>query len=189
MNSEKKKELVVVALSESKSQPNYYALILEDIETQRRIPIIIGAFEAQSIAIAMEKISPLRPLTHDLMQSLIIELGAKITEVLIHKLHDGVFHVTVIIEKSDKGLLNIDARASDAIALAVRFQVPIYAYEGVIEEAGIFSEIFLKNHKKGSLAEYTITELEKLLEQLIAKEDYESAVRIRNLIEKKRNNP
>lgn len=181
-----KKELAVVALSNSESQPGHYALILEETETQRRIPVIIGAFEAQSIAIAMERINPLRPLTYDLMQNIILQLGATMKEMLIYKLTDGIFHALISLEKEDKTQVSMESRTSDAIALAVRFQAPIFAYENVIEEAGILSDVFLAKYKKGSLAEYTITELEELLEKVLAKEDYESAVRIRDLIEKRK---
>lgn len=181
-----KKELAVVALSNSESQPGHYALILEDIDTHRRIPVIIGAFEAQSIAIAMERINPLRPLTYDLMQNMILQLGATMQDMLIHTLTDGIFQATITLKKNDNDLLEIESRTSDAVALAVRFQVPIYAYEQVIEEAGILSDVFLAKYKKGSLAEYSITELEELLEKVLAKEDYESAVRIRDLIERRK---
>ncbi|HMO38735.1 MAG TPA: bifunctional nuclease family protein [Saprospiraceae bacterium] len=183
-----KKELAVVALSDSESQPGQYALILEDVETQRRIPIIIGAFEAQAIAIAMERIQPLRPLTYDLMQNMIQSLHVKVNEVLIHALVDGIFHAHIILEQANKDLLILDARTSDAIALAVRCQAPIYTYAHIIEEAGILSDVFLAQYKKGSLAEYTLPELEELLAKVLAKEDYESAVRIRDLIDRRRQN-
>jgi bifunctional DNase/RNase len=181
-----KKELSVVALSASESHPGNYALILEDTITRRRIPMIIGLFEAQAIAIAMERMQPARPMTHDLLKNSMVALGAKLQEVLIHSLQDGVFHASLLVQTIDKEILSIDARSSDAIALAVRFGAPIFAYEEVIEEAGLLSEIFLPNLKKGSLAEYNIAELEALLERVLEKEDFESAARIRDLIERRK---
>lgn len=182
-----KKELAVVALSDSGSQPNSYALILEDTDTNRHIPIIIGVAEAQAIAVTMERMQPVRPLTHDLMKNTLDALGVKLKEVLIHSLIDGVFHAVLHLEKEDKTLLQIDARTSDAIALAVRFNAPITAYDNVIEEAGILSDSFWGKHKKGAFANYTLEELEDLLKKVVEKEDYESAVRIRELIRRKRN--
>jgi hypothetical protein len=181
-----KKELAVIALSDSASQANSYALILEDISTKRHIPLIIGIAEAQAIAVCMERMQPVRPLTHDLMKNSFDALGVTLVEVLIHSLIAGAFHASILLKKEDNSLVTVDARASDAIALAVRFNVPIMAYEHVIEEAGILSESFWGKHKKGAFANYTISELEALLKKVVEKEDYESAVRIRELIKKKK---
>lgn len=179
----KKKELIIAALADSKSQPGSYALVLEDAETRYRIPVIIGAFEAQAIAIAMEHMQPARPLTHDLMQHLLEGLGARLQEVLIHSLIDGIFHAQLSLLKADGELLLISARTSDAVALAIRCGAPIYAYETVIEEAGLLADIWQTVQKKGSFSEYSLEDLESLLQKLIDKEDYESAVRIRNIID------
>ena len=187
--SQIKKELAVVALSDSASQPNSYALILEDTDTNRRMPIIIGANEAQAIALMMERMLPVRPLTHDLMKNTLDALEVKLKEVLIHSLIEGVFHSALFLEKSDGTSIQIDARTSDAIALAVRFNAPIMAYENVIAEAGILSDSFWAKHNKGSLADYSLEELEDLLKKVVEKEDYESAVRIRELINRRKNNP
>ncbi len=119
---------------------------------------------------------------NDLLKNSMMALGAKLQEVLILSLQDGVFHASLLVQTIDKEILSIDARSSDAIALAVRFGAPIFVYEEVIEEAGLLSEIFLPNLKKGSLAEYNIAELEALLERVLEKEDFESAARIRDLI-------
>jgi uncharacterized protein len=183
-----KKEMAVIALSNSESHPGSYALILEDTDNKKRIPIIIGVAEAQAIAISMERMKPARPLTHDLLKNIMDGLSVKLKEVLIHSVIEGIFHAALILEKEDKTTLTIDARTSDAIALAVRFDAPIYAYENVIEEAGIMSEIFSANSRKGSFSEYTLEELEALLQKLLDKEDYESAVRIRDLIDKRKEN-
>ncbi len=181
-----KKELAVIALSDSASQSNSYVLILEDILTKCHIPLIIGIAEAQAIAVCMERMQPVRPLTHDLMKNSLDALGATLAEVLIHSLVEGVFHASILLKKADGLIVTVDARASDAIALAVRFNAPIMAYENVIEEAGILSESFWGKHKKGAFANYTIAELEALLKKVVEKEDYESAVRIRELIKRKK---
>ena len=181
-----KKELAVVALSTSESNPGNYALILEETETRRRIPMIIGAAEAQAIAITMEQMKPARPLTHDLFKNTLAALEVELVEVLIHSLVDQIFHASLLLKKNDGTQLTIDSRASDAIAMAVRFNAPIYTFQFVVEEAGILADVFFANNKKGSLAEYSLPELEELLERVLAKEDYESAARIRDLIERRR---
>ena len=181
-----KKELAIVALSSSESQPGNYVLILEDLDQQRRIPIIIGMPEAQSIAIAMEQMQPVRPLTHDLLKNVIDALGGVLKEVVIHQLSDGVFHAKLILEKHDGALLETDTRASDAIALAVRCHVPVYSYENVILDAGILADTLAGRQTGGSLAKYSLAELEDLLEKVIAKEDYESASKIRDYIERRK---
>lgn len=181
-----KKELAVIALSNSESNPGNYALILEDTDNKKRIPIIIGVAEAQAIAITMERMKPARPMTHDLVKNILDGLSVKLKEVLIHSVVEGIFHAALILEKEDKSTLTVDARTSDAIAMAVRFDAPIYAFDNVIEEASIMSEIFASNSRKGAFSEYTLEELEALLQKLLDKEDYESAVRIRNLIDKRK---
>ena len=135
----------------------------------------------------MEHMQPARPLTHDLMKNTLEALEVKLKEILIHSLIDGVFHAVLILEKSDGSPLQIDSRTSDAIALAVRCNAPIMAYENVIEEAGIISDTFWAKSNKGSLATYTLEELENLLQKVVEKEDYESAVRIREMIDRRKN--
>ena len=134
-----KRELGVAALSTSESHPGNFALILEDLETRRRIPIIIGSSEAQSIAIVMEQMQPARPLTHDLFVSMLTALGATVQEVLIHSLVDGIFHAQIVLKSVSGELLNLDARSSDAIAIALRCNVSIYTYESVVDEAGFLT--------------------------------------------------
>lgn len=181
-----KKELAIVGLSSSESQPGNYVLILEELDQLRRIPIIIGMPEAQSIAVAMEQMQPVRPLTHDLLKSTIDVLGGALKEVLIHDLQDGVFFAKLILKKHDGEILEMDARSSDAIALAVRCGVPVYSFENVILQAGILADSMAGRQTGGSLAKYTLAELEDLLEKVIAKEDYESASKIRDYIEKRK---
>lgn len=181
-----KRELAITALSMSESHPGKYALILESIDTDKRIPLVIGEPEAQSIAIAMEKMAPSRPLTHDLLLNLIQGFGAGVQEILIHSLLDGVFHAKIILKKQDGTLFELDARSSDAIALAVRSGAPIFMHDQLIEEAGFLAQMFFASQRKGSLLEYSIPELEELLRKVIEKEDYESAVRIRDYIDKRK---
>jgi len=183
---EEKIELCVVALSESESHPEHFALILEDLNQQRRIPIVIGVSEAQAIAIAMEKMQPLRPLTHDLMKNTLDALGVVLKEVLISHIEDGMFIAHLNLQQTDGTCIVVDARSSDAIALAIRCSAPIYSYDLIIEEAGLLSSSILGRQRKGSLAEYSLEELEELLRRVVEKEDYKSAARIQNYIAQRR---
>ena len=181
-----KRELAIVALSSSESHPGNYVLILEDLDQLRRIPIIIGMPEAQSIAIAMEQMQPARPMTHDLLKSVLVGLGGSLQEVVIHELIEGVFHARLLLKTHDGTLLEIDTRASDAIALAVRCGVPVYTFDHIILNAGILATTLPGHQMGGSLAEYSLAELEDLLEKVIEKEDYESASKIRDYIQKRK---
>ena len=185
----KKIELNIIALANSESSEGNFALILEEQKGFRRLPIIIGAFEAQAIAVTLERMKPNRPLTHDLFKNTLDEAGVKINEIIISKLVGGIFYANLIGEKADGSPLKIDARSSDAIAMAVRYGCPIYTTEGVMKKAGIVLDSPSKafTNKRGSLVDYTMEELEQLLEQVLAKEDYESASRIRDAIERKNN--
>ncbi|RMG32064.1 MAG: bifunctional nuclease family protein [Bacteroidetes bacterium] len=184
----KKIELNIIALASSESHKGNYALILEEAKGFRRLPIIIGPFEAQAIAVSLERMRPGRPLTHDLFKNTLEALGARLEEVLIHQLEGNVFHATLIGKKEGGHLLEIDARCSDAIALAVRFECPIFTTEAIMQQASIIldspSQAF--TNKRGSLADYSLEELEQLLKQVLAKEDYESAAKIRKAIEEKK---
>lgn len=181
-------ELNIIALANSESNPGNFALILEEQEGFRRLPIIIGPSEAQAIAIYLERMQPSRPMTHDLFKNTLDASGVGITEVLISALVDGAFHATLIGKKADGSPLSVDARTSDAIALAVRFGCPIYTTEQILSTAGIVldspSQAF--TGKRGQLSDYSLEELERLLEQVLKKEDFESAARIRDAIEKKK---
>ncbi|AFK03964.1 protein of unknown function DUF151 [Emticicia oligotrophica DSM 17448] len=180
-----KLEVSVIALAESESKKGYYVLILEEQKSKKRIPIIVGNQEAQAIAIHLERLQPARPLTHDLFKNVIDQLKAKLREVNIHQLENEIFYSNIILQSVDGEVFDIDSRTSDAIALAVRFSCPIYVSQSVLESAGY--EIDDKGkEKKGSYAEYTLAELEELLEKILKKEDYESAARVRDAIERRK---
>ena len=187
----KKIELNIIALANSASQPGNFALILEEHKGFRRLPIIIGLFEAQAIAIALERMQPNRPMTHDLFKKTLELSGITITEVILSDLISGTFHATLVGKKADGSPLQVDARSSDAIALAVRFECPIYTTEAIMKEASIILDSPSKafTNKRGKLSDYSREELESLLKQVLAKEDYESATRIRDAIQKKKGDP
>lgn len=178
-------EVLVIALAESESKKGYCVLILEEINSKKRIPIIVGNQEAQAIAIHLERLQPARPLTHDLFKNVVAQLGSTLKEVFIHRLENDIFFANLILQTNEKTILEIDARASDAIALAIRFSSPIYVSESVLENTGY--EIDEKGiEKKGSYAEYTLEELEELLTKILKKEDYESASRVRDAIDRRK---
>ena len=191
-------ELLINGISYSQTQNGAYALILSEIEGERKLPIVIGTNEAQSIAIAIEKeIKPPRPLTHDLFKNFCERFDIKIKQVIIHKLVDGVFYSSVICERDGIEEI-IDSRSSDAIALAIRFEAPIYTYETILEKAGVviqvekdFDEKSLLNElfseddsyiESPALQEKSTKELEELLKIAIQNENYESAAKIRDEI-------
>ena len=173
-------------------------MILSELEGERKLPIVIGTNEAQSIAIAIEKeIKPPRPLTHDLFKNFCVRFDIKIKQVIIHKLVDGVFYSSVICERDGIEEI-IDSRSSDAIALAIRFEAPIYTYENILEKAGVIikvekeidersllKELFSDENSEvasSELKEKTTKELEELLKIAIQNENYESAAKIRDEI-------
>ena len=192
-------QLLINGISYSQTQNGAYALILSEIEGERKLPIVIGTKEAQSIAIAIEKeIKPPRPLTHDLFKNFCLRFDIKIKQVIIHKLVDGVFYSSVICERDGIEEI-IDSRSSDAIALAIRFEAPIYTYENILEKAGVVLKIekeideksLLKELFSNEKAEKTIiddlkekskNELEELLKIAVQNENYESAAKIRDEI-------
>lgn len=196
-------QLTIKGISYSQTQTGAYALVLSEIEGTRTLPIIIGAFEAQSIAIALEtEIRPPRPLTHDLFKTFSDTFGIVIKEVIIHKLVDGVFFSSMVCEKSGKEVM-IDARTSDAIAIAVRFDAPIYTYENILDKAGVIlkleEEMALEGKKeiekipadlsdskeKSSFSKLTLTQLQDQLQQAVINENYELAAKIRDEISKR----
>ena len=191
-------ELLINGISYSQTQNGAYALILSEIEGERKLPIVIGTNEAQSIAIAIEKeIKPPRPLTHDLFKNFCQRFDIKIKQVIIHKLVDGVFYSSVICERDGIEEI-IDSRSSDAIALAIRFEAPIYTYETILQQAGVviqiekeidekslLKELFSdenKNSENLDFKEKSTTEWEELLKIAIQDENYESAAKIRDEI-------
>ena len=191
-------ELLINGISYSQTQNGAYALILSEIEGERKLPIVIGTNEAQSIAIAIEKeIKPPRPLTHDLFKNFCVRFDIKIKKVIIHKLIDGVFYSSVICERDGIEEI-IDSRSSDAIALAIRFEAPIYTYENILEKAGVVIKLEKEIDEKSLLKELfsdqksevenselkvkTTKELEELLKIAVQNENYESAAKIRDEI-------
>jgi uncharacterized protein len=183
----------ILGLSTSPSSGGAYALILKEVEGERRLPIIIGAFEAQSIALEMEGIKPPRPLTHDLLKNVIDTLGGSLQEVFISDLREGTFYAKILIEGVAENQ-EIDSRPSDAIALAVRFGVPIYVADAVLNEAGIVpdtegktGEHVLDEQGKNDVVAQRTTKLERLqleLKTAIEKEEYEKAAKLRDEVRK-----
>jgi len=191
-------QLLINGISYSQTQNGAYALILSEIEGERKLPIVIGTNEAQSIAIAIEKeIKPPRPLTHDLFKNFCVRFDIKIKQVIIHKLIDGVFYSSVICERDGIEEI-IDSRSSDAIALAIRFEAPIYTYENILKKAGVVIKIEKEIDEKSLLKELfsdessekleidfkekSTKELEELLKIAVQNENYESAAKIRDEI-------
>ena len=194
--------LNIKGISYSQTQSGAYALVLSEVDGSRTLPIIIGAFEAQSIAIALEKeIKPPRPLTHDLFKSFADRFHIVIKQVIIHKLVDGVFYSSLICER-DKIEEIIDTRTSDAIALATRFDAPILTYANILDKAGIYlkmkdalstenTPLSIENlideplEKETSFSKDTLKQLNKKLNEAIQEEDYELAAKIRDEITKR----
>jgi uncharacterized protein len=200
-----KVQVDIIGISTSPSSNGAYALILQEAGGQRRLPIVIGAFEAQAIALEMEGIRPPRPMTHDLMKSSIEALGATLNEVVINDLNDGTFYARLILDSTG---VEIDSRPSDAIALAVRFQAPIYVKDEVLSEAGFLAEgedaeeddddddddDILRSSRRSESQQPRRTEtvsseplsqleiLKQELEKAIAQEDYEKAAILRDEI-------
>ncbi|WGK95551.1 MULTISPECIES: bifunctional nuclease family protein [Flavobacterium] len=203
-------KLSIKGISYSQTQNGAYALILNEVDGDRKLPIVIGAFEAQSIAIALEKeIKPPRPLTHDLFKNFADRFDIVVKQVIIHKLVDGVFYSSIICER-DKIEEIIDARTSDAIALALRFNSPIFTYKNILDKAGIYLnsnpadtttdsediDDILSNpetfgHENESnlsartYATHSVQELHDLLIEAVENEDYEKAAKIRDEISKR----
>ena len=189
-------KLNVLGISYSQTQSGAYALVLSEEDGERRLPIIIGGFEAQSIVIKLENLNPPRPLTHDLFKSFADLLAVSMKEVFIHKLEEGVFYSQLVCKREDQELL-IDSRTSDAIALALRFECPIYIAEEIMDKAGIIikgdeAEEILKAGSGGSdtadddsLSEYSLSELNNLLQEAVESEDYEKAAAIRDELDKR----
>jgi len=193
--------LNIKGISYSQTQSGAYALVLSEVEGERTLPIIIGAFEAQSIAIALEKeIKPPRPLTHDLFKTFSDRFQIKVKQVIIHKLVDGVFYSSLICER-DRIEEIIDARTSDAIALATRFNAPIFTYENILDKAGIFlkakdesftddakievEELIPEPKQDISYKDIPLDELHNKLDEAVANEDYELAAKLRDEISKR----
>ena len=193
-------KLDIAGLSYSQTQSGAYALVLSEVIGKRRLPIIIGGFEAQAIAIELEKMTPSRPLTHDLFKNFADNFKINLVEVIIYNLVEGIFFARLICEQNGKEV-EIDSRTSDAIALAVRFESPIYTYEFVLNSAGIIlddeelgekeditPEINLEEITKNPTERMTLKELKKQLKNSIDNEDYEAASRFRDEINNREEN-
>ncbi len=201
----KKIELEIVALSHSITQSHSYAVVLGEVNGTRRLPIVIGGFEAQAIAVALEKMNPTRPLTHDLMRSICQSFNIEVKEVIINNLLDGIFYSQLVCKRGNE-LIEIDSRTSDALALAVRFDCPIYTYEFILDSAGLILEepgkeekLEVKERKPEKksttattnlrsldLARQSLPELNQMLQSLLEKEDYEQAIMVRDEISRRK---
>ncbi len=210
----KKIRLDIIGLSSSHSQIGHYALVLGESEGSRRLPIIIGGAEAQAIALELESIKTNRPMTHDLIYNLATHFDISLMEIVINDLHEGIFYARLILE-NDGEIHEIDSRPSDAVAIAVRFKVPIYAYENVLDEAGIIideeeeeGQEYADDEGEFSLAEVeksdplegeeevssiksspdNLRKLNSLLEEALGREDYELAAKLRDEISRMKKN-
>lgn len=191
----KKIELEIVALSHSITQTHSYAVVLGEVNGLRRLPIVIGGFEAQAIAVALEKMQPSRPLTHDLMKNFMTAFNIELHEIIISDLQEGIFYSKLVCS-SDNDTIEIDSRTSDALALAVRFGCPVYTYEHILESAGILMEDPGTSKKKKTptvtstdeegnkddLRSLSLEDLNTLLNEVLEQEDYIRAIAIRDEI-------
>ena len=186
----KKIELEIVALSHSITQTNSYAVVLGEVNGLRRLPIVIGGFEAQAIAVALEKMKPTRPLTHDLMKNFMLAFNIELHEVIISDLQEGIFYSKLLCS-TELDTVEIDSRTSDALALAVRFGCPIYIYESIFDVAGVENpekELEESSTPKATskrneyLKNMDLEELNKLLNEVLENEDYIRAIAIRDEI-------
>jgi uncharacterized protein len=190
----KKIELEIVALSHSITQTHSYAVVLGEVNGLRRLPIVIGGFEAQAIAVALERMQPSRPLTHDLMKNFMMAFNVDLHEIIITDLQEGIFYSKLLCS-SENDTVEIDSRTSDALALAVRFGCPIYTYDNILEQAGILMEDDNKKKKSSAspppdlgggsrddLKALSLPELNTLLSEVLEQEDYIRAIAIRDEI-------
>jgi uncharacterized protein len=202
----KKIELEIVALSHSITQTHSYAVVLGEVDGMRRLPIVIGGFEAQAIAVALERMQPSRPLTHDLFANFMTTFAIELTEVIIYKLEEGIFFSKLVCVR-DGETTEIDSRTSDALALAVRANCKIYTYESIVETAGLYLEqaesgvaepASAAEHKPApstvsapsaadvDMKSMNLDELNKLLQKVLEQEDYVRAINIRDEINSRR---
>lgn len=199
--SSKKLELEIVALSHSVTQSHSYAVVLGEVNGVRKLPIVIGGFEAQAIAVALENMQPTRPLTHDLMKNMMTAFQLQLIEVLIHRIQEGIFYAKLICQ-SPTETIEIDSRTSDALALAVRFDTPIFTFESILDSAGLqmdetsVKETGKEDEKKSKtkvetpkndLANLSTSELQLMLEEVLEAEDYIRAAQIRDEIKSRQN--
>ena len=191
----KKIELEIVALSHSITQTHSYAVVLGEINGLRRLPIVIGGFEAQAIAVALERMSPSRPLTHDLLKNFMMAFNVDLHEVVINDLQEGIFYSKLVCSSAND-TVEIDSRTSDALALAVRFGCPIYTYDNILDQAGILMEddgktktatpVTSETGGSDNLKSLSLEELEGLLTEVLDQEDYIRAIAIRDEIKSRK---
>ena len=197
--------MIIKGISYSQGQTGAYALILSEVNGDRNLPIVIGAFEAQSIAIGLEKeINPPRPITHDLMYNCFVRYGINVKQIIIHKLVDGVFYSSLICVRNKIEEI-IDARTSDAVALSIRFNSPIFTYENILKKAGFTNEKsgqgngnkddqwiknFIKeqtpNEEERDFSKIALKDLKTLLKKFVKEEDYEAAAKVRDELSKRK---
>ena len=197
----KKIKLEILGLSPSQSQAGFFALVLGEELGNRRLPIIIGVFEAQAIAVQIENIVPNRPMTHDLFKSFAEGMNYTLKEIIISDLKEGIFYAKIVCKDSLREV-EIDARPSDAIAIGLRFDIPIYTYEAILSEAGIISSSLTEEDEDGDeeavketlqsrgslsdqLRDLSFDELQRILDDALSKEDYEKAAKIRDEMSKR----
>lgn len=200
MTSNDRIKLRVLGISYSQIQSGAYALILAQVDGPHRIPVVIGAAEAQSIALRMESITPARPMTHDLFVSFAHAFGVKLCEVFIYKFEDGIFSSELTFTDGDRQV-RIDSRTSDAIAIAMRTNAPIYTTREILDETGFIMDEQISDHESDDcdnndssdynneprLENYTIEELERTLNKLIDSEAYEEAAKVSEILKRKKN--
>ena len=193
----KKIELEIVALSHSITQTHSYAVVLGEVNGLRRLPIVIGGFEAQAIAVALERMQPSRPLTHDLLKNFMNAFNVDLQEIIINDLQEGIFYSKLVC-LSEHDTIEIDSRTSDALALAVRFGCPVYTYDNILDSAGILMEDAGGGKKKTvtttttehahheDLTALNTEDLNKLLSDVLEKEDYIKAIAIRDELQRRK---
>ena len=192
-------ELRLMAISRSVTQSSNYAVVLGEANGQRRLPVIIGSFEAQAIAVAIEGMEGPRPLTHDLLKNTLDTLDVDLREVIINDLREGIFFARLVLVR-DGEIIEVDSRTSDALAMAMRFDCPIYTYEFILESAGVVLEGEDEEEEDGgeqqeyameegeqtpALSSYTVGELQKMLDEVLGQENYERAAEIRDEINRR----
>jgi bifunctional DNase/RNase len=191
-------ELRVMAISRSLSQTSNYAVVLGEFSGARRLPVIIGSAEAQAIAIAIEGMTGPRPMTHDLFKNTLLTLRTELREIIISDIREGIFYARLVLDR-DGEIIEVDSRTSDALALATRFDCPIYTYEFILQNAGIVlegeteEELQMQEVSDGddrgagdNLSSYTVGELNTMLESVLAEENYERAAEIRDEIQQRK---
>jgi len=194
----KKIELEIVALSHSITQTHSYAVVLGEVNGLRRLPIVIGGFEAQAIAVALERMNPSRPLTHDLMKNFMTAFSVELHEVVINDLQEGIFYSKLVCSSAND-TVEIDSRTSDALALAVRFGCPVYTYDNILDQAGILMEddgkkkkismpaaVTSESAENDDLKTLSVDDLEALLTEVLDHEDYIRAIAIRDEIQSRK---